>query len=289
RGLTRLGFHHVTEVHARSCEGCLKYVRVRGGLPETIRFFHTIAPAISRKRDIEGRAVKSGAALRVVSIEPLSREVELVDITTGTGDFIANSVISHNCYARRTHWFLDQDGVNGWGSRIFVKVNAPEVLRRELAQRSWTREEVHLGTATDPYQPAEGAYKISRQILEVLLAGRTPVDIVTRSTMVVRDVDILRQLADGAGAARTDSPIRAPVPGQVRAVLIPAACAGDCCRIEGQAWIRSASRRQPLQPKSCVAVRSAAAESPALRYRSYSRLWRKLSTRCLSSVAALSS
>src|SRR5437016_7303437 len=45
------------------------------------------------------------------------------------------------CYARRTHWFLDQDGVNGWGSRIFVKVNAPEVLRRELAQRSWTREE----------------------------------------------------------------------------------------------------------------------------------------------------
>jgi len=200
RGLTRLGFHHVTEVHARSCEGRLKYVRVRGGLPETIRFFHTVAPAISRKRDIEGRAVKSGAALRVVSIEPLSREVELVDITTGTGDFVANGVISHNCYARRTHWFLDQDGVNGWGSRIFVKINAPEVLRRELAQPSWTHEEVHLGTATDPYQPAEGAYKISRQILEALLAARTPVDIVTRSTMVVRDVDILRQLADGPGA-----------------------------------------------------------------------------------------
>ena len=109
-------------------------------------------------------------------------------------------MISHNCYARRTHWFLDQDGVNGWGSRIFVKINAPEVLRRELAQPSWTHEEVHLGTATDPYQPAEGAYKISRQILEALLAARTPVDIVTRSTMVVRDVDILRQLADGPGA-----------------------------------------------------------------------------------------
>src|SRR5438309_10209838 len=104
------------------------------------------------------------------------------------------------CYARRTHWFLDQDGVNGWGSRIFVKVNAPEVLRRELAQRSWTREEIHLGTATDPYQPAEGAYKISRQILEALFAAHTPVDIVTRSTMVVRDADILRQLADGPGA-----------------------------------------------------------------------------------------
>src|SRR3989442_6968122 len=104
------------------------------------------------------------------------------------------------CYARRTHWFLDQDGVNGWGSRIFVKVNAPEVLRRELAHRSWTHEEVHLGTATDPYQPAEGAYKISRQILEALLAADTPVNIVTRSTMVVRDVDLLTRLAEGPGS-----------------------------------------------------------------------------------------
>src|SRR2546426_9421012 len=104
------------------------------------------------------------------------------------------------CYARRTHWFLDQDGVNAWGSRIFVKINAPEVLRRELAHHSWTREEVHLGTATDPYQPAEGFYKISRQVLEALLAARTPVNIVTRSTMVVRDVDLLTRLASGPGA-----------------------------------------------------------------------------------------
>src|SRR2546427_13102547 len=104
------------------------------------------------------------------------------------------------CYARRTHWFLDQDGVNGWGSRIFVKVNAPEVLRRELAHHSWTREEVHLGTATDPYQPAEGSYKISRQILEALLAAQTPVNIVTRSTMIIRDVDLLTRLAEGPGA-----------------------------------------------------------------------------------------
>src|SRR3989441_3040905 len=104
------------------------------------------------------------------------------------------------CYARRTHWFLDQDGVNGWGSRIFVKVNAPEVLRRELAHHSWTREEVHLGTATDPYQPAEGSYKISRQILEALLAAQTPVNIVTRSTMIIRDVDLLTRLAAGPGA-----------------------------------------------------------------------------------------
>ncbi|TMI71554.1 MAG: radical SAM protein [Bacillati bacterium ANGP1] len=100
------------------------------------------------------------------------------------------------CYARLTHWYLDQDGVNSWSSRIFVKINAPEVLRRELAHHSWTREEVHLGTATDPYQPAEGSYKISGQILEAL----TPVNIVTRSTMVVRDVDLLTRLASGPGA-----------------------------------------------------------------------------------------
>ena len=104
------------------------------------------------------------------------------------------------CYARLTHWYLDQDGVNSWSSRIFVKINAPEVLRRELAHHSWTREEVHLGTATDPYQPAEGSYKISGQILEALLAARTPVNIVTRSTMVVRDVDLLTRLASGPGA-----------------------------------------------------------------------------------------
>ncbi len=106
----------------------------------------------------------------------------------------------HFCYARRTHWFLDQDGVNNWSQRISVKVNAPEVLRRELAHSSWSREEVHIGTATDPYQPAEGAYRITRQILEALRDYKTPASIVTRSTMVVRDRDVLRQLADGPGA-----------------------------------------------------------------------------------------
>jgi len=104
------------------------------------------------------------------------------------------------CYARLTHWYLNQDGVNNWSSRIFVKVNAPEVLRQELANPSWQREEVHLGTATDPYQPAEGFYKITRQILEALHEYRTPVAIVTRSTMVVRDTDVLQQLVKGPGA-----------------------------------------------------------------------------------------
>ncbi|MGH2348818.1 MAG: radical SAM protein, partial [bacterium] len=85
-------------------------------------------------------------------------------------------------------------------SRIFVKVNAPAVLRRELSRSTWTREEVHVGTATDPYQPAEGAYRITRQILQALHEYETPASIVTRSTMILRDKDILRELAAGPGA-----------------------------------------------------------------------------------------
>lgn len=103
------------------------------------------------------------------------------------------------CYARRTHWFLDQDGVNNWGNRIFVKINAPEILRRELAHPSWAHEELEVGTATDPYQPAEGAYKITRRILEALRDYRTPVGLITRSSMIVRDLDVLRELARGPG------------------------------------------------------------------------------------------
>lgn len=104
------------------------------------------------------------------------------------------------CFARVTHWYLDQDGVGQWSSRIFVKVNAPEVLRRELARPTWRREQVHVGTATDPYQPAEGAYRLTRRILEALRDSDTPAALVTKSTMAVRDVDVLGQLAAGPGA-----------------------------------------------------------------------------------------
>lgn len=105
------------------------------------------------------------------------------------------------CYARVTHWYLDQDGVNDWSSKIFVKLNAPEVLRRELARTEWTRELVAVGTATDPYQPAEGAYRLTRRILEALRDYRTPISLITRSPMVVRDIDVLQQLSKVAGAS----------------------------------------------------------------------------------------
>jgi DNA repair photolyase len=103
------------------------------------------------------------------------------------------------CFARRTHWFLEEDGINQWSSKIFVKVNAPEVLRGELGRRGWKREDVALGTATDPYQAIEGKYQLTRRILEVLHEFRTPVSIVTRSPLILRDIDLLTQLARRAG------------------------------------------------------------------------------------------
>jgi DNA repair photolyase len=104
------------------------------------------------------------------------------------------------CYARRTHQFLDEDGVERWGSRIYAKVNAPAVVRTELAKRTWKHEHVAIGTVTDPYQPLEGTYRLTRGILEALRDYETPVGIVTRSPLVVRDIDVLQQLARIAGA-----------------------------------------------------------------------------------------
>ncbi len=186
---------HRSEVRAKP----LRVVRVPGGLKHHVRFFQTVNSAILRKRGFAGRALKNSAAARVVEIRSVGVR-DLFDITTGTGDFIANGFVSHNCFARVTHWYLDQDGVNNWSSRIFVKKNAPEVLRRELAKPTWIREQVHIGTATDPYQPAEGAYRITRQILEALRDFKTPAALVTKSTMIVRDRDVLAQLAGGPGA-----------------------------------------------------------------------------------------
>ena len=74
--------------------------------------------------------------MQVVSIEPLGVDLPLYDITTGTGDFIANGTISHNCFARPSHTYLNFDAGRDFERKIVVKVNAPEVLRRELRRRA---------------------------------------------------------------------------------------------------------------------------------------------------------
>ena len=99
----------------------------------------------------------------------------LYDITTGTGDFIANGVVSHNCFARPTHEYLDLNAGRDFDKEIVVKVNVPEVLRVELARPSWKREHVALGTNTDPYQWVEGRYKLMRGIWEAMRDFAQPV------------------------------------------------------------------------------------------------------------------
>jgi DNA repair photolyase len=148
---------------------------------------------------IVGNAVGSDDRLRVQSIEPTGQKERLYDITTTTGDFIANGVVSHNCFARPTHKYLDLDAGRDFEREIVVKVNVPEVLRAELAKPSWKHEQVALGTNTDPYQWVESRYKLMPEIWQALLDFDTPCSLVTKSPLAVRDIDVLQELANGPG------------------------------------------------------------------------------------------
>lgn len=101
----------------------------------------------------------------------------------------------HYCYARATHAYYGLNADEDFETKVFVKTNLPAVLRRELAKPSWTGERVSIGTATDPYQPCEGRYRITRGALEALRDVRNPLSIVTKSTLVLRDRDLLADLA----------------------------------------------------------------------------------------------
>ena len=96
------------------------------------------------------------------------------------------------CYVRHFEQRADRPSGGDYGRSIRVKTNVAEVLRRELARASWSREEVALGTATDPYQPAEGRHRLTRACLVELTAAWTPFSIVTRGPLVVRDIDVLQ-------------------------------------------------------------------------------------------------
>lgn len=101
----------------------------------------------------------------------------------------------HYCFARRYQTQFELDADDQFSSVILVKTNFADVLRRELARPTWTRQMVAVGTATDPYQPIEGTYKLTRRSLEALRDARTPVGLVTKGPMVVRDKDILADLS----------------------------------------------------------------------------------------------
>jgi DNA repair photolyase len=103
------------------------------------------------------------------------------------------------CFARPTHTYLDFNAREDFEREIVVKVNLPEVLRAELARPSWKREHVALGTNTDPYQWVEGRYKLMPEVWEALLAADTPCSVLTKSPLLLRDVDVMRRLNERVG------------------------------------------------------------------------------------------
>ncbi|MET7937214.1 Rv2578c family radical SAM protein [Streptomyces sp. NPDC005322] len=99
------------------------------------------------------------------------------------------------CFARKTHSYLDLDTGLGFDSQIVVKVNAPELLRRELASRRWDGEHIAMGTNVDCYQRAEGRYQLMPGILRALVERANPFSILTKGTLILRDLELLRQAA----------------------------------------------------------------------------------------------
>ena len=99
------------------------------------------------------------------------------------------------CYVRAFELRADRPSGDAYGRSIRVKVNVAEVLRAELGRRGWRRETVSVGAATDPYQPAEGRYRLTRACLEALRDACNPFHVITRSPMIVRDVDVLAEAA----------------------------------------------------------------------------------------------
>lgn len=193
--LRAFAFRYCVEHTERTVTKPIDVVRVLGGLSEHLRFFHCVDPAITRKRDIAGQAVKSAAQLRVVAVEPLGRAQRLYDITTGTEDFIANGVVSHNCYARPSHAYMDLSPGIDFETKIFYKADAARRLEEELARPSYVPKQITLGANTDPYQPLERKLRVTRSVLEVLERTRHPLSIVTKGALILRDLDLLVSLA----------------------------------------------------------------------------------------------
>jgi DNA repair photolyase len=109
------------------------------------------------------------------------------------------------CFVRAFEKVADRPFDDRYGTSIRVKTNLVEVLRRELARRTWKREQVVVGTATDPYQPAEGHFRLTRGAIGALADARTPIGLITRGPMIVRDVDVLAYASSRAEVGVTFS------------------------------------------------------------------------------------
>ena len=109
------------------------------------------------------------------------------------------------CYVRAYELRADRPSDDRYGRTVRVKMNVAEVLRGELSRKSWSKETVVIGAATDPYQPAEGRYRLTRKCLEALRDHHNPVGMITRGPMIVRDLDVLTEIAKRADLGITFS------------------------------------------------------------------------------------
>ncbi|MGI5130731.1 intein-containing Rv2578c family radical SAM protein [Pseudonocardia sp. CA-107938] len=184
----RLGFGFVVELVPDVRAG-VRAVRLAGGAPALMRLLQTVDPAVGARHGLGGAPVTAGdPELEVVDVRATGRTIAMYDITTGTGDFVAEGVISHNCFARNTHTYLDLDAGTDFDTQIVVKTNVARVLERELRAPRWQREQVAMGTNTDPYQRAEGRYRLMPGIVRALARSGTPLSILTKGTVLQRDL-----------------------------------------------------------------------------------------------------
>jgi DNA repair photolyase len=180
-----------------------------------------LGPRLLTTRDV-ARAVKSGGVAALTEAERRADSARYQEIRCRSAlnrvkgmpfDWTLNPYrgcthACHYCFARRYQSQLELGAGDEFSSLIFVKTNFPEILARELDHPKWTRALVAFGTATDPYQPIEGHYRLSRRTLEALVRGRTPAGLITKGPMIVRDVDLLQEL----GRVTTGSSVCVSVP-----------------------------------------------------------------------------
>jgi DNA repair photolyase len=176
-------------------EGVASQLRLVGSVTERIRWFSVLEPAISRKREAIFGTMPSLDPEPIEAIEagPVR---DVVDIQTSTGTFYAAGLATHNCYARPTHEYLGLSAGLDFETHILVKEDAPALLEKALRAPSWQPEVVAISGVTDPYQPVERRLRITRGCLAVLAKYRNPCVIVTKSGLVTRDIDLLRELAE---------------------------------------------------------------------------------------------
>ena len=191
------GFDHAVEASPNAANG-MTTIRIRGGLSERMRFLLGIDPAITRKRTIDGNTLKAANRLRVMSVRPLGQRCACTTSPPAPGISSQTAWSATTASPGRPTSTSTSTPGRDFEREIVVKVNAPEVLRVELARPSWKREHVALGTNTDPYQWVEGRYRLMEGIWEALRDAGNPCSVLTKSPLLLRDLSLMLEIAERA-------------------------------------------------------------------------------------------